>query len=424
MNILTIDNTNDRREIVCLEDQDYEKAASYSSDSVTGEAQQWLTYLNVLALFGFEKWIREKPLYIVINSNEASIFKPKFAELIDAVCNVQIGDFKICLLTIDCFDDVIYLPEEAFKSPKLAGHFYVLTEVREEEGELIIRGMVNRNQLDKNINQFNLTVNDEGMYEIPFQWFEEDAVNILHYCGVLKPEAIALPQSSNIVPFTRTELREFLSNLQSKAENMWQNLSWEQKALALEYPKLFNLDLSKIPQHILESWDNLLTYISNQNVINLGLWFNNQIDNIASQSGWTFPRTPVFNGGAGVNDFQPVIRELKQIGQKIYCSTRKKKIGNLPLEIMIGLLPQQDSVGLKEPDFLLILRHERGAFLPEGLKLEVWNQNKTNCLSRLTLQNKELFLVNYVKIQPDEEFTITITFNNEVIDLDSFIFAF
>ena len=53
-------------EIIWLETEDFDQAREMSNQ-VRSEAHQWQTYLNALALLGFEQWLSERILKQPIN---------------------------------------------------------------------------------------------------------------------------------------------------------------------------------------------------------------------------------------------------------------------------------------------------------------------------------------------------------------------
>lgn len=121
--------------IICLEPEHFEVAKEVSDQYLDlGETCQWKNYLNALALFCFEQWLRERVLNIKIHRHDCRIEISDSTHVVDVVCYLSLGEFKFCLIPVDnLIDGFVTLPEEVVNSPKLAAHFYVVIEVLEEE---------------------------------------------------------------------------------------------------------------------------------------------------------------------------------------------------------------------------------------------------------------------------------------------------
>lgn len=182
-------NSNEWRllwpEVIWLETEDLNQAREISNQ-VSREAHQWQTYLNALALLGFEQWLSE---YIPqpINRDKRGI---------ETACNLQVGEFKFCLLATEhLLDELINLPQKYIDEPELAAHFYVLLEVLEEQEQVIIRGFMRSDQLRNYRSRGNLQLGD-GCYHIPLSEFEKEPNHLLFYYRFLAAAAIPLPVAS------------------------------------------------------------------------------------------------------------------------------------------------------------------------------------------------------------------------------------
>ena len=178
----------------------FEKAREISQ-KVTGERNQWKTYLNAIALLCFEDWLQELVPNIKFNINNASIFQPQHKTLLDAVCNIQISNFKLTLITIDNLAySWITVPENIINSAELAAHLYVLLQVVEDEEEMIIHGFMYRDE----ILEYQESINEEGTreycncFKIPLLRFDKEINNLLIYSRFLEPNAITLPTETII----------------------------------------------------------------------------------------------------------------------------------------------------------------------------------------------------------------------------------
>lgn len=196
-------------------DPEYFRQAKEISDKVTGEAHQWQTYLNVLALQGFEQWLSERIPGKTISRENCGI---------EQVFYLKLGDCKLCLIAKEhLLDEVVNFPQALFQ-PESAAHFYVLLEVLEEEEQVIVRGFLRNEQLINYQNQFDLQ--SQGWCELPLSLFDSSANRLLYYCRFYAKTAISIPVTS---VETKTEV-EYLKETRTKLSQWFQEIvdsSWE-----------------------------------------------------------------------------------------------------------------------------------------------------------------------------------------------------
>ncbi len=173
--------------VIELEPEHFELSREISN-RVTGEATRWQTYLNVLALLGFEAWIREQIPDKPVNRDTKEI---------EPVCHLKVGEFKLCLIATEhLLDEVVNVPQYAIEQPEKAAHFYVVLEVLEEEEEIIIRGVMRYDQLVDYRSRVNLQPLQDGYYQLPLSEFDAEPNHLLFYCRKLEPTSIPLPITS------------------------------------------------------------------------------------------------------------------------------------------------------------------------------------------------------------------------------------
>ena len=225
---------------ISLEPEYFNKAREISN-KVTGEENQWKTYLSAIALFAFEEYLHELVPEIQLNIDNASIFQPQHQTLIDAVCNIKLNNFKLCLVAIDNLaDSWITLPENIINFPQLAAHLYVLLQVVEDEEKLIFRGFMYRDEIleyqDRVVN-ITGTNQDCNNFKIPLFCFDTEINNLLIYSRFLEPDTITLPtvkpsinKVSNVVTQSVVNLGQWCSGV---FEEGWQCL---EDILTLQMP--------------------------------------------------------------------------------------------------------------------------------------------------------------------------------------------
>lgn len=235
--------------IIFLKPKYFEKAREISQ-KVTGERNQWKTYLSAIALFAFEEGLQELVPDIKIDINHASIFQPRYQNLTDTVCNIQLSNLKLCLITIDNLTDSwITVPESIINSPELAAHLYVLLEVIEDEKELIVRGFMHRDEILKYQEPVNATGTnpDTNSVQIPFSRFDSQVNNLLIYSRFLEPDAITLPKESirisSVVTQPLINLEQWWSGI---FEEGWKSL---EEILTLQIPDPVYLRSNNSPEY-------------------------------------------------------------------------------------------------------------------------------------------------------------------------------
>lgn len=205
-------------EIIWLEPEHFERARAIS-DGPSSEAQQWQTYLNMLALFALEEWLNER----IGDRNSKSKLGSAPAvnreiNLIEPLCYLKVGEFKLAAIATEhLLEEVVNFPGAAIDNPCFAAHFYVLLEVREELEEVIIRAFLRHDQLKKYCNKTNLEVLKGNCCRLPLSLFDAEINHLLFDLHYLEPNSIPLPVDSKIesplLNLTTTKLEEWLEGI-------------------------------------------------------------------------------------------------------------------------------------------------------------------------------------------------------------------
>ncbi|NET81961.1 MAG: DUF1822 family protein, partial [Moorea sp. SIO1F2] len=103
-------------------------------------------YLQELALLVFEDWLekREPSLRLerAANGLGESGLSQAISQAINAVCNLQVGEFKICLIpTFGFSDPFVNLPQAIVTIPQFTAHFYVVIAIDDDLGIAGIKGV-------------------------------------------------------------------------------------------------------------------------------------------------------------------------------------------------------------------------------------------------------------------------------------------
>lgn len=312
-----------------IEPEDINQAVELSN-KIPDDSRQWQTYLNGLALFTFKKWLEERDDNLTVNWQESTITKPSLANVIPIVTNLQVGQFKICLISLgSLFDEQVPLPRLVIDLPEFVPHFYVLVEVLEEQECGIIRGLITHQQLMENLETQTRNIQPDWTYQIPLNWFEKDPNRLFLYLRTLEPEAIPLPaiavNRQQQLATIENELVRLLPQLQAPETELWQVLNWQQGSVVLTSPKLLEW-VYKLQTNNLETANlsSLQTYLLDfiklitRPAINLGRWLWNELDEVGKSLSWELLHlTPASEFRSPAEEFAAIQLQLRSQGVEI-----------------------------------------------------------------------------------------------------------
>ena len=207
-------------EVIWLEPEHFEQATEISSQ-VKSEALRWSTYLNALALLGFEEWLQEKtaqPVHREANAVESMSQLKNLPEEAPAavLSQLKVGEFRYGLMATECLlDEMVSIPQAAIDRPELAAHFYVVLEVDEEQAQVIVRGFLRYDEVNYHSSNFLL---QNGGYQLPLSLFDPEPNHLLFYSHYLDASAIPLPEPAQAsfletLQSTRTKLSQWLQGI-------------------------------------------------------------------------------------------------------------------------------------------------------------------------------------------------------------------
>jgi hypothetical protein len=403
-------------EVVWLEPEHFDQASQLSSQ-VTGEANQWQTYLNMLALLGFVQWVGERVTDLSVNQEHCSVLQPQYANIIEAVCNLKIHDFNLCLIVTEgLIDEVISIPRAAIELPDFAAHFYIAIEVQEEQEQVIIRNLLRYDKLVNYRESTKLQVKQDWTYQLPLSLFDAEPNHLLFYLRFLEPNTVNLPVVTASCPtrpsLSQEELEALLPNLQSPQQRLWQSLAWEQGAIILTCPELVDLlyqwqtqakERASLSIRLREVF-TLLT----QKAVNAARWLQGEMDELAQNLDLFF--TPATSGLLSINQFEVAIAQLKHQGIDIPNQVRPTyqniNLDGIPLRLCALVWSVASGISSPQWSLLLILGTQTGTSLPDDLKLQV--SNLRGVLREPISDLDDQFLFAHVEGDWGEKFVVTI----------------
>ena len=203
-------------ESIWLDPEDFDRAKNISKRA-SHESSQWQIYLNTLALFALEKWLKERMPEQSISTSD---------RLVENTGRLNIGEFKVCAIATEhLLDELVKLPRDVVESPELTTHFYAILEVLEEQEEVIFRGYLNYNQSIDYRDRTNLQPQDD-FYQLPLSLFDTEPNHLLFSCRFLEPTSISLPVEATMTTATSKEYIQNTTKLSQWLQNIFDE-TWQ-----------------------------------------------------------------------------------------------------------------------------------------------------------------------------------------------------
>jgi Protein of unknown function (DUF1822) len=211
-------------ETIWLDPEHFEQARAISQWQ-SDEHRQWKIYLNALALFGFEAWLKkqfpEQPIQ-------------RDANQVNRAGYLQVGEFKLCLLaTEQVLDEVINIPRSVLERPELAAHFYVVLEVLEEEEQAIVRGFLRHDELMSDYPSADLSALENEIYSLPLAALDAEMNHLVVCIRYATPSAIPMPMTVPPAEATARDLKAELAIARTRLSD-WLQGSLEQGWQAID----------------------------------------------------------------------------------------------------------------------------------------------------------------------------------------------
>ena len=396
------------------------------STNIPNQQQQWQTYLNVLALYAFEEWLGSRSIDLTIDREHCPVLQPAIANVIDAVCNLKVNEFNICLMAAgSLIDEEVTLPRAVVDIPEFVPHFYVLVEVQEEQETAVVHSFLSYEQLVNRRASVNLEADEDWTYQLPLTWFEADPDRLLLFLRCLEPMAMSLPssQSDRTMQLSqiRSELEGLLPQLESPERQLWEVLTWEQGTAVLTNPELLNwvyqLQRGEITsassQISLQQHLSDILQLLTQPAVNVGRWLWNELDELAQEVSWVLlpSLAPAAAMRSPVEEFEAIVTQLGQAGVEIPTQARGAyrdlQLAGMPLRLYAVTWPVL-SESIPEWTLLLVLGATPGTSLPPGLRLRVSDQTGVLVEQVLDTQASDSYFFTSVVGSWDEKFIVTV----------------
>ncbi|BAY81270.1 hypothetical protein NIES267_07460 [Calothrix parasitica NIES-267] len=345
--------------------------AARLSQSINFSQQRWQVYINILAVLGFQEWLKERAPDLQLSTEQSSIWQPKYANLLPAACNILIDNFKICIITGSNLIDEHSIPFAVFDIPRFTAHFYILMQVIEEKEQVAVTGFISYEEYCRYQQTAQLPIQPDWTYSIPQSWFNSQSNALLLNLRCLSADAIQLPVIQDNSEIDNTALKQKLSNIESRLQNqnIWQLLTVQEGIDLLNNSELVN-------------WvHQTIKPVPIQPLINVGNWLNNKIDEITHELGWVLMPSLRLSELRSLENFEQVRTGLEQKGVHIpanakgaYRDLECNENTSLRLYAITWLLNENSD----NPEWvlLIVLGSQPQKIMPETLKLEVRDETE------------------------------------------------
>ncbi len=443
---LLLDFETGNFDAISLKESQIQQAAAISTTILNPE-HQWQTYLEALAWFGFESWLEARDSQILVNCAKCSLTQPSYANVIPGVFNLEINQFKVCILTPGVMvDETITIPRVVLDLPEYVAHFYVVVGVDEEREEATVSSFIPYDELKQHQHSANLQPDSDWNYELPIAWFNGEPDKLLLCLRCLESTAIVLPtvpERAIDTGFLQTELESLIPQLQSKTIPLSEILNWEQGISVLTNPDLLdwlhNLKTTPATESNLSTLRESLSVTLakfTQRVINVGTWLQNELDEVSQSLAWSLLpssalATSAFRNLKAVNQESPaeelgsVVTYLRNSGVEIPSEAtsayRDFTLGTVGLRLFAIAWEINPVAETPEWTLLVVLGAQPEQQLSVGLKL-ILQDLETTLDEKIVETPEDSYLYTLVIGNLEEKFMIKLVLpTGETLILPPFI---
>ncbi len=389
--------------------------------------QRWQAYISALATLGFEQWLKERAPDLQININSASIWQPTYANVLPAACNIQVSNFKVCLIVASNLTEEHSVPFAVFDVPNLTAHFYVMMHVEEETQQVAVSGFMNYEQYRCYQQTTHLEIESDWTYTLPSTCFNPNPEALVLNLRCLEADSIQLPVAPTPKSDTVTALQQKLITIQSQlqTQSIWKLLTVAEGITLLNNPDLINwiyVNTQNLEQNV--KTENLTPVSIQQPLINVGLWLRDRIDIVAREIGWMLmPAFSEFRLGLrasplrSLDEFDDIRSGLEQQGIHIPSLARgayrdlECESGSLRMYAIMWILSNDEN-----PEWMLLvtLGSQPQSQMPTKVNLNV--RDETQVLFNETLQDTSQGIL-YAQVMGNlgERFWVTVTADDDAI---------
>ncbi|MEO1430789.1 MAG: DUF1822 family protein [Cyanobacteria bacterium J06633_8] len=408
---------DDIQGIINLETEQLQQAVLVS-EQINNQYRQWQVYFQCLTLFAFEEWLCQREPSLTLHKEESSTLKHQYANVIDAVCNLEIGDFKVCLIpSMLLMNGEVAIPRAVIDLPEYAAHFYIVIGVDEESEIAAVKGFLRYEQL-VNI-KTELQPETDWNYYIPLAQFNQKVDELLLFLQCLAPTAIPLPEipssRENILRRVQLGLLNLLPQLNNRP--LWEVLTWEQGTAILTTPLLLNWVYQSINQNAVTLTNHLsdLLQILTQQTVNVGVWLADRVDDAVQTLSWQLiPAASELRStlpSNSIEELEIILRDIQvQEEQLDIPTTAIRAYQDIQLDKLLRLYAIIWSLPEAENGWtlLLVLKTINDNQSPSRFRLRVSDQIEILDEQDLITNNNNNYIYTQIEGNYDDKFITTV----------------
>ena len=336
--------------------------------------RQWQNFLQAMAIAGFNQWLDEGALPLSVPLSGETISNHAGSE---PIANFQVGSYQLYIAAMGAASsDTVRIPLTAAENSVISessvvaalAHLYILVDVQAEINQVCIVAGLTKEQL---LQQLNLSdIQRQETISIPLSHFTVEPEQLLLTLSCLEPVAAAQILRSTVVASAVTSVQEASA------------------AVA-------------------------------RNIINAGVWLQNQIDSVAEQMSWAL-LPPISTAMRPVRE--PIDTALEVLAnQGVQLPLQARGVGG-PISLgscicqvyawawAIETLEEDLDETATEPEWalFLLLGAQIGETLPEGIQLQVSEGDELLAQERLSTASSEAYLYTQVQGTQTEQFVVSV----------------
>lgn len=274
-------------EIITIEPEMFEQALSISQET-RNQSRQWEIYFQSLALLLFKDWLQKREPTIEFNQDISQALNSHYINYIDAVCNLNVGEFKVCLIPTSFAEKEVVVPRAVVDLAEFHAHFIVAVAIDEELEVATIKGFIRYDEL---VNyKIELQPDIDWNYRIPLALFNHLADELLLFLQCLESAVIPLPEIPSHRSKTLAKMQAALLKSLPQLRNrpLWSVLNWEQGTTVLTTPDLLTWlyqtgdeDTAVLTKHLAD-----VLQILTQQSVDVREWLNIQVNDVIQRLSW------------------------------------------------------------------------------------------------------------------------------------------
>ncbi|MGI0494683.1 DUF1822 family protein [Alkalinema pantanalense CENA528] len=401
-------------EIVSLEDADFLQAQEISQrwgQTFDSAQSSWAIYLHALAIQAFQHWFQQRTTPALLDLSQATILLPDTADSSQpsirsnipqptikghiAVCRIKVATFNLCLIVNDGSADDWCIPVTTIQNPQFASHFYLPIVIHEESGQAEILGFLRHDQLPE-------LPADASDCRLAIEQANPNLDELLLYLTCLDPVAIPLPQAAPSPPIAQRFCQLLIQPIVRTGQ-------W------------FNQQVNQVNQIV----DHVASHLEHTIVNPFSPWY--PLPTIALADA-TRSRLRDVEADSPMGDLSAILMSLMRKGISIplekATAYQDLQFGDLALRLYAVIAPATTPTdsNIAEWSLLIILRQQDRTDLPRGLGLQIADANAI-LIDRQTETTQSDFLYGSVMGELDEQFIVTLQYQNQTLTLPPFAFA-